>query len=197
MPKHIRYNLQKFRNKEIKNTLNSIKEAGFSGVVIPAARPNSNSFTECEFFPVAELAYFAREQGLDLTLEINIFESWYVWKHKNFSAPIKFNNSPYYPDQDENYYPICPNNPLSQRRIEKILSQLETVPESVSLLISELGFPFDWKQNSLDIQHSHPPFCYCPFCLGEFSEYIDERVTEPQQIENNFRYWMDWRINVI
>lgn len=86
---------------------------------------------------------------------------------------------------------------LHKKRIERILSLLETVPESVALLISELGFPFNWMENNLDIQNSHPPFCYCPFCLGEFSEYIDELVTEPQQVENNFRYWMDWRINVI
>lgn len=198
MSKHIRYNIQNFNKKDLQNTFKRIKRAGFSGVVIPAARPFISDLNgECEFFPVDELAYLAREQDLDLTLEFNIFESWYVWKHQNFSAPVKFNNSPYYPAQEENYYPICPNNPLAEKRIERILSLLETVPESVALLISEMGFPFNWMENNLDIQNSHPPFCYCPFCLGEFSEYIDELVTEPQQVENNFRYWMDWRINVI
>jgi len=200
MARFIRYDLKRFNEKEFTDTLKRIEQAGFSGVVIPAAREISEQSRDnetSEFHPLEKITKIAKQIGLKITFDFNIFESKFLWSHKNFSAPVNYNDTPYYPGHNINYFPICPNNPLAEVRVNQIIGKIKALSNSTTILLSELSFPFDWKLNSLDIQDSQPPFCYCPFCLGEFSEYIEEAITAPDQIQDNIRFWMDWRIEVI
>lgn len=200
MPRHIRYNLKTFQKASFKNNLIKMKAAGFSGVVIPAARQDFNQQNvgnESEFHPLEPILEIAQNIEMQVTFDFNIFESRYLWFHKNFSQPVNYNNLSYFPGKKINYYPICPNNPLAQERVDNIIEILKKLTHSSTILLSELSFPFDWKYTNLEVQESEPPFCYCPFCLGEFSEYIEEMITEPDQIRDNIRFWMDWRISVI
>ncbi|MCF7885182.1 MAG: hypothetical protein K9M80_01700 [Candidatus Marinimicrobia bacterium] len=200
MAKYIKYELQELREDKFLEDINQIKRAGFTGVVIPAARqPSDNSINDInsEFLPLKKIVELTYKIGLEIIIDIDVFQSSYIWAHKNFSEPVNYNNSPYYQKKNDQYYPICPNNPLSEKRLENLLEILKQLPSATTFLFSELSFPFNWKANDLDVQHSQPPFCYCPFCMGEFSEYINEAISEPEQIKDNIRYWMDWRINVI
>ena len=200
MARYIKYNLNHFKENRFAEDLNRIKKAGFSGVLILPQKSevdiNQAGFHN-EFYPFDKIINLCSQAGLDTILEFKIFESPYLWQHKNFTQPVNYNNIPYYPAKKENYYPVCPNNPVAKKRFNNLINSLKKLPDSVSVLISELGFPFNWKTNSLNIQYSQPPFCYCPFCMGEFSQYIEEKIIEPEQIQDNIRYWMDWRINVI
>ena len=200
MARYIKYNLNHYKENRFSEILSQINKAGFSGILI---LPQKSGFDvnqaglQHEFYPVDNIINLCNKSGLDIILELKIFESPYLWQHKNFTQPVNYNNIPYYPAEKENYYPVCPNNPVAEARFYNLINRLKKLPDSISFLISELGFPFNWKSNSLIIQYSQPPFCYCPFCMGEFSQYIGEKIIEPEQIQDNIRYWMDWRVNVI
>lgn len=136
-----------------------------------------------------------KKAGLKSGLILDCFYSPELWTFENFSPPVSSSGAPY--TSDSRYKPICPNNPMGIEHLEKILEKLPKVTMPNFLYINHLRFPFFWEKEELDIQSILPPYCYCPFCIGEFSSIIGEAITSPSQLVELMPKWLEWRAATI
>ncbi len=184
--------------RTFKATVRAVKQAGFNGLCIPCTKPwqllNEIS-SPGEWFPVSRMVEAIKEKGLKAALIVESFHSPLLWQHQHFTPPVSAAGVSY--TADRWYYPLCPSNPLSRDRFDQLMSAVMfgTMPDYIFL--DFLRFSFFWEVSELDIQHQMPPYCYCPFCLGEFSAELGEMVGTMAQISELLPEWLDWRHNVI
>lgn len=142
-----------------------------------------------------KLIYQAKECGLQTGIVINCFLNKELYNMENFTAPVSYTGAVYNPGSG--YYPVCPNNPVALQTlladVDKYLGRY--APDY--LYMNHFQFPFDWENEDLDIQDSMPQFCYCPFCLTEYSSVIGEIVNNSAQIEQTMPEWLEWRTDSI
>jgi len=142
-----------------------------------------------------KLIYQAKECGLQTGIVVNCFLNKELYNLENFTAPVSYTGAVYNPQCD--YYPVCPNNPVA---VQTLLADVDKYLGRYTpdyLYMNHFQFPFDWENEDLDIQDSMPQFCYCPFCLTEFSSVIGEIVNNSEQIEQTMPEWLEWRTDSI
>ncbi|MBU1065587.1 hypothetical protein KKC74_12395 [bacterium] len=137
----------------------------------------------------------ARDHGQQTGIIIDCFQNKQLYSSDDFNAPVAYTGAAYNPVS--NYYPICPNNPVG---IQELLSKIDAFTKQYSpdyLYLDHFQFPFNWKEEELDIQDKNPQFCYCPFCITEFSSVVGEIVNSPEQIDEMMPEWLEWRTDAI
>ena len=198
MSKYLKYNYKKYNKEDYNKFLSHSISKNIDGVIFSLLNPNAKFIEddiESEFNPeISEMLVLAHERGLKTAIELDIFNSQYLWQHKNFTPPVSSKGTEYIPNNG--YYPICPNNKLSSERFTKLVEYISNyIPDY--FILSEFRFPYDWKSNSLDLQDKIPPFCYCPFCIGEFSSELGIAITDLESLNDNINQWMNWRFEVL
>jgi hypothetical protein len=136
-----------------------------------------------------------REYDLKTGVILDSLNSQLVWRDENYTVPISFSSAAYKPQQ--NYYPICPSNPAGLEYFDKILMKMHRIPAPDYFYILNLRFPFFWQNEPLDIQNQVPPYCYCPFCITEFSSIVGEIINSGSQILDLITEWLEWRTSTI
>jgi len=137
----------------------------------------------------------AKDHGQQTGIIIDCFQNKQLYNSDDFNAPVAYTGAAYNPIS--NYYPICPNNPVG---VQELLSKIDVLIAQFSpdyLYLDHFQFPFNWKEEELDIQDASPQFCYCPFCVTEFSSVVGEIVNRPQQIEEMMPEWLEWRTDAV
>lgn len=137
----------------------------------------------------------ARESGLQTGIVIDCFLDEKLYAAENFTAPVAWTGAIYSPVAS--YYPLCPNNPVAVRQLFADMETCLTHYSPDYIYLNHFQFPFDWKNQDLDIQDSMPQFCYCPFCITEFSSVMGEIITNSEQIEETMPEWLEWRTDSI
>jgi len=198
MNKFIKYNFTKYSKKEYNNFLTKIISQGIEGIILNAFNENAVieklNYIEEIHENIDDMVYLAHDRGLSAALEINLFSSKYLWNHKHFSPPISSHGAEFVPAN--NYYPICPNNKLSSERFVAIIEYLSNIVPDFFIL-NEFRFPYDWSTNTLDLQEKIPTFCYCPYCIAEFSSEVGIVVKNLDTLYDNISIWMNWRFDVM
>ncbi|MDO9548737.1 MAG: hypothetical protein Q7J65_07250 [Candidatus Marinimicrobia bacterium] len=136
-----------------------------------------------------------RDHGQKTGIIIDCFQNKRLYSLDDFTAPVAYTGAAYNPVS--NYYPVCPNNPIG---IQDLLSKIDGFTEQYSpdyLYLDHFQFPFNWKEEELDIQDKSPQFCYCPFCITEFSSVVGEIVNSGEQIEEMMPEWLEWRTDAV
>ena len=198
MNKFIKYNFTKYNKKNYLNFLNKIISKNYRGIIINAVNSNAvikkSNFLEEFHSHISEMIVLAHQKKILTALELNIFESKYIWQHENFSPPISSNGAEFI--SNNNYYPICPNNKLSSDRFVKLIDHFSNIIPDY-FIISEFRFPYNWTDNPLDLQDKIPNFCYCPYCISEFSSEIGVAISDLNSLYDNISDWMQWRFEVM
>ncbi len=198
MCKFIKYNFEKYSKKDYNYFLNKLLKNNIKGVIIDtkiSVNEKSNSKFQTDLNPhINEMVILAHEKGLQTGLEISIFESKLLWDHNNFSPPVSSYGTEFIPKWD--YYPVCPNNKLSTERLNQLLIHFENIVPDYYIL-KEFRFPYDWQHNSLDLQEKIPTYCYCPYCIGEFSASAGVIINNVDTLYDNITNWMQWRFEVL
>ncbi len=198
MSKYIKYNTDKYNLKNYLKFIDTIKLNRFDGIILPLFRSTETikkyNFKIEYYTQINKMISLAESNGLKTAILIDVFNSYQIWQHGNFSAPITHLGLNYSPDS--NYYPICPNNPLSIDRFDNIIKRLSTIKTNY-IILDNFNFPFNWIKEKLDIQHKLPPYCYCPFCLTEFSTEIGRIISNHIDFYEVLPEWLEWRTNVI
>src|SRR6056297_2275348 len=173
MNKFLKYNFKRFNKKEYANFLDKIIAQDFDGVILSAFKPDVHgtkfAYTNEYQQSMSDMVYMAHDKNLMTALELNLFASKYLWHHKNFSPPISSKGAEF--PHTETYYPVCPNNKLSSERIDKLIEEVSNIIPDYFIL-NEFRFPYDWWNNPLDLQDKIPNYCYCPYCIAEFSSEL-------------------------
>lgn len=86
---------------------------------------------------------------------------------------------------------------MSFNHFKNILERLSKLPACDYYLFEYLRFPFDWERENLDVQYPLPKYCYCPFCVTEFSSMMGEVVSYASQIMDYLEEWLEWRTQVV
>lgn len=182
--------------QDIKALVQSVKDSGFDGIFFPYFNPRGfGKVGRHLYYPFSEGLYHARRFGLKVGLYITAFNNARLWKNKNFSPPVNHTGSPAV--ADANYHPICPNNPVGYDFFRRTLERLIQLPDCDFYLFESLRFPFNWLREDLDVQYPLPKYCYCPFCVTEFSSMMGEVVSYASQILDHLEEWLDWRTQVV
>jgi hypothetical protein len=177
--------------------IEGIKKARFNGIFFPFSYSQFNGpkLSRRQYFDFAPFHTLAKQAGLEVGLYIPCFESAKLWSKEDFSPPVNHAGSSAV--SDEHYYPLCPNNPMSFNHFKNILKRLARLPDCDYYLFDYLHFPFDWERESLDVQYPLPKYCYCPFCVTEFSSMMGEVVSTASQIMEYLEEWLEWRTQVV
>ena len=198
MTKFVKYYPQVYNRKEFVENLRKIKQSGFDGVFLSATRSweeIKQRRLKSEFYQISRMIDIVREFGLQVGVILDCFHSPKLWTHENFSAPIGVSGVNFLPQSW--YYPVCPSNPLAYERYYKMLEKMYSISTPDFFVLDFLRFPFFWETMELDVQHRIPPYCYCPFCMGEFSSEVGEIVSSLSQIDELMPEWLEWRNQVI
>lgn len=198
MSKFLKYNFKKYNKEDYNKFLSRALSNNIEGVIFSLhdskAKFLKGNYEEEFIDEISDMLVLAHERCMKTAIEIDIFHSPYLWQHKNFSPPISSKGTEYLPTNG--YYPICPNNKLSGERFAKLIEHVSNfIPDY--FILSEFRFPYHWKENALDLQDKIPPFCYCPFCIGEFSSELGIVITDLNSLYDNINQWMNWRFEVL
>ncbi len=194
----IKYFPKIYIRKTFTNDLSDIKKAGFDGVFFPAMIPESlaaSNSRRTEFFPVSRMVELAKGVGLKTGVILQCFKSSKLWSVETFSPPVNFSGVAYNPESW--YHPICPNNPSGLEYYQKLLVKMSRITQPDYFYLDFFWFPFFWEEEELDVQNRVPPFCYCPFCVAEFSSVVGEIVNSTSKIIERMPEWLEWRTVVI
>jgi hypothetical protein len=186
-----------YSKRELSRELNSLKEGGCSGIFISIkAKSLKNRETQKRTNGILKnLIGQAKVAGLKTGVMLECFHESGYYLSENCTPPVNYLGAPYVPSAG--YYPICPNNPQA---MQLCLSSIEQVTHKFDLdylYLQHFRFPFFWEKEELDIQNRIPPFCYCPFCVTEFSSVMGEIVSSGEQMLNMMPEWLEWRSEVI
>ncbi len=195
MTLYIKYNPVKYDRQILSMDLKIIHDKGYEGVFLPLMKPYETNMTTVKYFPVARMAELVQQAGLKVGIILDCFQNQFLWYKDNFSAPVNSIGVTYNPQKS--YYPICPNNPIGLDFYHSLLEKVYRLEQIDYCLLENLRFPFFWQNEDLDIQHRVPLFCYCPFCVTEFSSMMGEVVTSAGQIVEMLPDWLEWRSGVV
>ncbi len=194
----IKYFPKTYKRKAFTNNLLDIKKAGFDGVFFPAMIPESlvaSNSHRTEFFPVSRMVELAKGVGLKTGVILQCFQSSKLWSVETFSPPVNFSGVAY--NAKSWYHPICPNNPSGLEYYHRLLVKMSRITQPDYFYLDFFSFPFFWEEEELDVQNRVPPFCYCPFCVAEFSSVVGEIVNSTSKIVERMPEWLEWRTVVI
>ncbi|PIS28018.1 MAG: hypothetical protein COT43_07475 [Candidatus Marinimicrobia bacterium CG08_land_8_20_14_0_20_45_22] len=198
MPTFVKYIVNNYNREDFSENLNRIKDTGFDGVIISSTKsmslPDSANWRS-DFLPISRMIDIARGKGLKTGVILVFFHSPLLWKQESFSPPVGISGAAYVPD--DWYHPVCPNNPTGLEYFYRLIDKMARVSAPDYFYLEHLRFPFFWEKEELDIQNRVPPFCYCPFCVTEFSSVVGEIITSPQQIVEMMPEWLQWRSTTI
>ena len=194
----VKYYPHLHKNERFSENLSMIAESGFEGILFPIVKSEGLSprqSYEVHFYQINKMTRMAKEYGLTVGLIIECFHSDPLWKLNTFSAPVSFSGASYAPM--DWYHPLCPNNPMAIERFSMIVNKAAKCVRADFVYLDFLRFPFFWEKEQLDVQHRMPPYCYCPFCLGEFSSIVGEIIHTSSQIYDLIEEWLEWRNYII
>ena len=189
MPIYYHYNPSNDLVNEDRQLLEILDSQQFDGVFL------SDVFASKEDKRVRLAIDRANQLKLKTGILIDCFQGKDQYHSEYFTRPMNFKGAIYLPTTD--YYPICPNNPVA---IRHLLEKIESVNKHYQpdyIYLNHFQFPFNWEEENLDIQDQTPQYCYCPFCITEFSSVIGEIVTSSAQIEEVMPEWLEWRTDAI
>jgi hypothetical protein len=197
MAYYLVYSPMPYSKRELSRELNSLKEGGCSGIFISIkAESLKNRETQKRTNGILKnLIGQAKVAGLKTGVMLECFHESGYYLSENCTPPVNYLGASYVPSAG--YYPICPNNPQA---MQLCLSSIEQVTHKFDLdylYLQHFRFPFFWEKEELDIQNRIPPFCYCPFCVTEFSSVMGEIVSSGEQMLNMMPEWLEWRSEVI
>lgn len=194
---YYKYLPQLIGQTDLSHNLKVLKELGFAGVFFPYYKPAcpNNGNKRQVYYPLEKANEYARQTGLKFGVYVACFQSSRLWAKENFSPPVNHTGTSYIPDG--HYFPVCPNNPMGMDNFYRIVERLAKLSPCDFYLFEYLRFPFNWQKEDLDVQYHLPKFCYCPFCVTEFSSVMGEVVSYASQIMDYLAEWLDWRSNVI
>ncbi len=195
MTLYIKYSPRRYERQSLYLDLKIIKDKGYDGVFFPLARPFEPGFHTMRYFPVARMIEIAQSTGLKTGVVLDCFQNQFLWHKDNFTAPVNSTGAIYNPEKW--YHPVCPSNPMGLDFYHNLLDKVYRLGSIDYCLLENLRFPFFWQNEDLDIQHRVPPFCYCPFCVTEFSSMMGEVVSFIGQIIEMLPDWLEWRSGVI
>ncbi|MBN2279219.1 MAG: hypothetical protein JXQ65_01430 [Candidatus Marinimicrobia bacterium] len=198
MNRLIKYNFTKYSKNNYHKFLSKLIENNIEGIIINAVDEKSvlrnSNFIEEFYDSTDNMVYLAHERGLLTAVELDVFSSRYLWQHHNFSPPVSSHGAEYMPVN--HYYPVCPNNKLSSERVVSMIQKISNIIPDYFIL-KEFRFPYNWEHGSLDLQEKIPNYCYCPFCIAEFSSEVGIVVKNLDTIYDNINVWMNWRFDVL
>jgi hypothetical protein len=198
MRKFLKYTFKKYNKTEYNKFLSTLATQKIDGVIINAlnheAKFIQDNFLQEVQSSINEMVIMAHERDILTAVELDLFNSRYLWQHKNFTPPVSSHGAEYCVKHD--YYPICPNNKLTIDRFSILIDFISNIIPDYFIL-SEFRFPYDWRHHSLDLPDKIPPYCYCPFCIGEFSSELGIVVTGLETLYANINEWMNWRFEVL
>jgi len=197
MALYFSYNQKTYSKVQFIKQLERIKSLGFDGLFFPVANTNiiGHSKKEQKILPFWNMIDQARSSGLKTGIKLQCFQNRVLYQNDSFTPPMNYLGATYFPKLD--YYPVCPNNPDGLQTFYNIIDLIidKTLPDFIYL--EHFRFPFYWEKEELDIQNSIPPFCYCPFCVTEFSSVVGEIVSTGEQIQSMMPEWLEWRTEVM
>lgn len=186
-----------YSKRELSRDLNSLKESGCGGIFISIkAKSLINREAQKRTNGILKnMINQAKVVGLKTGVMIECFHESGYYLSESYTPPINYLGAPYVPSAG--YYPICPNNPQAVQLCHTSIEQVINKFDLDYLYLEHFRFPFFWEKEELDIQNRIPPFCYCPFCVTEFSSVMGEIVSSGEQMLNMMPEWLEWRSEVI
>jgi hypothetical protein len=194
---YLEYSPTSLTKKELSRGLNSLKESGCGGIFI-SIKSKSLKNREAQKRTngiLKNLIGQAKVVGLKTGVIIECFHEAGYYLSENCTPPVNYLGAPYVPSAE--YYPICPNNPQAVQLCHNSIEQVIHKFDLDYLYLQHFRFPFFWEKEELDIQNRIPPFCYCPFCVTEFSSVMGEIVSSAEQMLSMMPEWLEWRSEVI
>lgn len=196
MAMYLHYSLKQYTGKSDPQIIAALKSGNYKGIFISGAdntsrKKNKNKQTD----RLDNLIGIVKDTGRQTGIIINCFQSKQLYSADGFTPPVAYTGAEYNPTSG--YYPICPNNPVG---IQELLLNIDAVIARYSpdyLYLDHFQFPFNWRVEELDIQDKSPQFCYCPFCITEFSSVVGEIVINSEQIEQMMPEWLEWRTDAV
>jgi len=191
------YSPMPYSKRELSRELKSLKESGCSGIFISikAKSLRSRESPKRTNGIVKNLLGQAKAAGLKTGAIVECFHESEYYLTDNCTPPVNYLGASYVPSAD--YYPICPNNPRAVQLCHSSIEQVTHKFDLDYLYLQHFRFPFFWEKEELDIQNRIPPFCYCPFCVTEFSSVMGEIVSSGEQMVSMMPEWLEWRSEVI
>jgi len=194
----LRYSFDTWSEKQYVKELKELRSLGMDGICFPMIKREiriRRGATRFDYYPLSRMIEMARDFYLKTGLIVESFHSAELSLLENFSPPVGANGIGYI--REENYAPVCPNDPMGIMRYHRILQKLANIESPDYVYFENLRFPYYWLKEELDIQNQVPPFCYCPFCTAEFSSVMGEIVTSIDQIIDMLPEWLEWRTAAI
>ncbi|MFA7710727.1 MAG: hypothetical protein WCY30_06455 [Candidatus Neomarinimicrobiota bacterium] len=191
----VKYCTAQYERQRLIEDLKIIRDKGYQGVFFSLAKSYVSDDQKMKYFPVARMIELAGQTGLKVGVIIDCFQNPFLWHKETFTAPVNYAGATYNPRKQ--YLPICPNNPIGLDFYHSLLAKVYRLGSVDYCLLENLRFPFFWQEEDLDVQHRVPPFCYCPFCVTEFSSMIGEVVSFTSQIVEMLPDWLEWRSEII
>jgi len=195
MPAYIKYCPIRYNRQQLIEDLKLFRDQGYDGVFYRLDKPYESGNLTMKYFPVARMIELTKQAGLKVGIILDCFQSPFLWQKDIFSPPVNYLGTAYTPQKG--YYPVCPNNPIGNDFYHLLLQKTYRLGQIDYCMLENLRFPFFWQEENLDIQHRVPPFCYCPFCVTEFSSMVGEVVSFTSQIVEMLLDWLEWRLSVI
>jgi hypothetical protein len=195
MPMFIKYYPNKYERHQLIEDLKIIRDKGYDGVFYCINKPYETGDLTMKFFPVARMIELTKLAGLKAGIILDCFQNPFLWQMDIFSPPVNYLGTAYTPQKG--YYPVCPNNPIGHDFYHLLLQKTYRLGQIDYCMFENLRFPFFWQEENLDIQHHVPPYCYCPFCVTEFSSMVGEVVSFTSQIVEMLPDWLEWRSGII
>ena len=193
MPQYLHYSLSNHSLINDAELLSSLGSSDYSGVIISEwVKSKTDNQQKSR---LKKIIKNIKKNKLQTGIVLDCFQNDKLYISDDFTPPVAYNGAVYNPTSD--YFPVCPNNPIG---LQEVLSQIESIFEIFTpdyLYLNHFQFPFDWKEEDLDIQDKSPRFCYCPFCITEFSSVVGEIVTSSDQIEEMMPEWLEWRTDSV
>ena len=175
--------------------LNQVKQLGFNGVYFDLADKRLDDIGTEGRVQLKDLYERIRARGLETGLMLRCYHNKDLYRNEFFTAPISRQGVSYTPRDD--YFPICLNNPIGQKLLNNTINEYLTEFNPDLVYLEHVQFPFNWAIEDLDIQDKIPQFCYCPFCITEFSSVVGEIITNSEQIDELMPEWLEWRAEVV
>jgi len=196
MALYLHYSLKQHTGKYAQQIISALKSGNYKGVFISdLVHTQGGKIKNKQTGDLDDIIEIAKNSGRQTGIIINCFQSKQLYSADGFTPPVAYTGAEYNPTSD--YFPICPNNPVG---IQELLLNIDAVIARYSpdyLYLDHFQFPFNWREEELDIQDKSPQFCYCPFCITEFSSVVGEIVINSEQIEQMMPEWLEWRTDAV
>ncbi|MBO8131159.1 MAG: hypothetical protein H0Z29_06535 [Candidatus Marinimicrobia bacterium] len=127
-------------------------------------------------------------------LYFNCFENESLYQKSSFYSPVNYRGINYIPKNS--YHPVCPNYPEVRENFYSFLEKAQIIRPDV-IYFDNLGYPFDWINDPLDVKDPMPRYCYCPYCLVGFSSVVGKIISNEEQMMDYMEEWLEWRITTI